>query len=174
MFHPLAYLVKLNIEMSMAHLIKTIALGHPHPGNDPSRLLTFTSSPGEDMFITDMFAEVPRQRHSLIRGLFGTEHVTFSKEDVRARNPGDCSTRSTSMPDYELPSWKTRAEKELDVSGSDNLSAIGDNKNKSTHEEDCGEESKAPSRTRSLDKGPNVPMPAAVHLPAQTRISGLD
>jgi hypothetical protein len=102
MFHPLAYLVKLNIEMSMAHLIKTIALGHPHPNNDPSLLLTFSSSPGEDMFSTNIFAEAPRQRHSLIRGLFGSEHIVFSQEDVRTRVPGHSSTRSASIPDYEL------------------------------------------------------------------------
>jgi hypothetical protein len=33
MFHPLAYLVKLNIEMSMARLIKKIALGSNNPHN---------------------------------------------------------------------------------------------------------------------------------------------
>jgi hypothetical protein len=32
-FHPLAYLVKLNIEMSMARLIKKIALGSENPHN---------------------------------------------------------------------------------------------------------------------------------------------
>jgi hypothetical protein len=32
-FHPLAYLVKLNIEMSMARLIKKIALGSENPNN---------------------------------------------------------------------------------------------------------------------------------------------
>jgi len=170
MFHPLAYLVKLNIEMSMAHLIKTIALGSPNPGNDPSRLLTFSSSPGEDMFNADMFAEVPQQRRSLIRGLFGSDHISFSQEDVRMRKPGDSSTGSTSVPDYELPSWKPRAEKEPDMIGSEDLSSEAKN-NMRTHQENCHQESKVPSRTRSLDGGPNVPMPAAVHLPPRANIS---
>ncbi|KAI4945106.1 hypothetical protein J4E91_008083 [Alternaria rosae] len=170
MFHPLAYLVKLNIEMSMAHLIKTIALGSPNPGNDPSRLLTFSSSPGEDMFNADMFAEVPQQRRSLIRGLFGSDHISFSQEDVRMRKPGDSSTGSTSVPDYELPSRKPRVEKELDMSGSDNISSEEKN-NKRTHEENCRQESNVPSRTRSLDGGPNIPIPAAVHLPDRTHMS---
>lgn len=170
MFHPLAYLVKLNIEMSMAHLIKTIALGSPNPGNDPSRLLTFSSSPGEDMFNADMFAEVPQQRRSLIRGLFGSDHISFSQEDVRMRKPGDSSTGSTSVPDCELPSRKPRVEKELDMSGSDNISSEEKN-NKRTHEENCRQESNVPSRTRSLNGGPNIPIPAAVHLPDRTHMS---
>ena len=170
MFHPLAYLVKLNIEMSMAHLIKTIALGSPNPGNDPSRLLTFSSSPGEDMFNADMFAEVPQQRRSLIRGLFGNDHISFSQEDVRMRKPGDCSTGSTSVPDYELPSWKPRAEKEPDMIGSDNISSEAKN-NTRTHQESCRQESKVPSRARSLDGGPDIPMPAAVHLPTRANMS---
>ncbi|KAI4932283.1 uncharacterized protein J4E92_004183 [Alternaria infectoria] len=170
MFHPLAYLVKLNIEMSMAHLIKTIALGSPNPGNDPSRLLTFSSSPGEDMFNVNMFAEVPQQRRSLIRGLFGSDHISFSQEDVRMRKPGDSSTGSTSVPDYELPSWKPRTEKEPDMIGSDDLSSEAKN-NTRTHQENCRQESKVPRRARSLDGGPSIPMPAAVHLPTRANMS---
>jgi hypothetical protein len=43
--HPLAYLVKLNIEMSMARLIKKIALGFNNPNNAVG-FRSFTSSNG--------------------------------------------------------------------------------------------------------------------------------
>lgn len=173
MFHPLAYLVKLNIEMSMAHLIKTIALGHPHPNNDPSLLLTFSSSPGEDMFSTNIFAEAPRQRHSLIRGLFGSEHIVFSQEDVRTRVPGHSSTRSASIPDYELPPWKSKADKEPDNVASDNLSA-GEGRKSSNACENCWRwDSGVSSNTRNLEGADDVSTPEAAHLPAHRRMSEL-
>lgn len=173
MFHPLAYLVKLNIEMSLAHLIKTIALGHPHPNNDPSLLLTFSSSPGEDMFSTNIFAEAPRQRHSLIRGLFGSEHIVFSQEDVRTRVPGHSSTRSASIPDYELPPWKSKADKEPDNVASDNLSA-GEGRKSSNACENCWRwDSGVSSNTRNLEGVDDVSTPEAAHLPAHRRMSEL-
>lgn len=173
MFHPLAYLVKLNIEMSMAHLIKTIALGHPHPNNDPSLLLAFSSSPGEDMFSTNIFAEAPRQRHSLIRGLFGSEHIVFSQEDVRTRVPGHSSTRSASIPDYELPPWKSKADKEPDNVASDNLSS-GEGRRSSNACENCWRwDSGVSSNTRNLEGADDVSTPEAAHLPAHRRMSEL-
>jgi len=42
MFHPLAFLVKLNIEMTMANLIKKVAL-EKRQNNNCSNLLTFAS-----------------------------------------------------------------------------------------------------------------------------------
>jgi hypothetical protein len=173
MFHPLAYLVKLNIEMSMAHLIKTIALGHPHPNNDPSLLLTFSSSPGEDMFSTNIFAEAPRQRHSLIRGLFGSEHIVFSQEDVRTRVPGHSSTRSASIPDYELPPWKSKVDKEPDNVASDNLSA-GEGRKSSNACENCWRwDSGVSSNTRNLEGVDDISTPEAAHLPAHRHMSEL-
>ncbi|CAG5185679.1 uncharacterized protein ALTATR162_LOCUS11372 [Alternaria atra] len=174
MFHPLAYLVKLNIEMSMAHLIRTIALGHPHPNNDPSLLMTFSSSPGEDIFNTNMFAEVPQQRHSLIRGLFGSEHVIFSQEDNRTRIARDSSTLSASMPDYELPSRIPRIDKEPDTIAGDNPSSNEDKRVNKIHEDYCGWDSGVSSRTRDTEEGQDVPMPEAAHLPARHYMSDLD
>jgi hypothetical protein len=174
MFHPVAYLVKLNIEMSMAHLIRTIALGHPHPNNDPLLLMTFSSSPGEDMFNTNMFAEVPQQRHSLIRGLFGSEHVIFSQEDNRTRIPRDSSTLSASMPAYELPSWTRRIDKEPDTIAGDNPSSNEDKKSNKIHEDYCRWDSGVSSRTRNTEEGQDVPMPEAAHLPARHYMSDLD
>jgi hypothetical protein len=173
MFHPLAYLVKLNIEMSMAHLIKIIALGYPHPSNGPSLLLA-SSSPGGDMLNVDMFAEVPQQRHSLIRGLFGSDHVVFPQEDVRTRNAVKISTGSASLPDYELPSRKPKAEKELDTGASDELNSGETNKGKTSYQEHYRRKSDVPSKTGSMDGGHIVPMPAAVHLPDRSRVSELD
>ena len=85
MFHPLAYLFKLNIEMSMAHLIKTIALGNQHNSADPSSMLTLSSSSDADVFTNTIFADTPQ--HSLLRGLFGREQVVLPCEEVRSTNP---------------------------------------------------------------------------------------
>jgi hypothetical protein len=102
MFHPLAYLVKLNIEMSMAHLIKTIALGHGHSNGYPSSTLTLTSSPDTDVFTNDIFADTPHQRQSLLCGLFAHVQDVFRHGDVRTRKPEDASVYNTTMRAHEL------------------------------------------------------------------------
>jgi hypothetical protein len=127
MFHPLAYLVKLNIEMSMAHLIKTIALGNQHNSGDSSLMLTSNSSPDAYVFTNDIFAEIPRQRRSLIRGLFGHEEVAIPREpeDVamrsherRSRKPVDNGTsRNNVNRDAFMEAGKGHSQ-ELDVSQS--------------------------------------------------------
>jgi hypothetical protein len=96
MFHPLAYLVKLNIEMSMAHLIKTIALSSQHNNGDSSLMLTLNSSPDADVFTNDIFAEIPRKRRSLIRGLFGHEEIAIP------RKPEEVAVRSHEQRSREL------------------------------------------------------------------------
>lgn len=71
MFHPLAYMVKLNIEMSMAHLIKTIALGSGNADN-VSFLLSYDSKTEDGLSgSSGMFGESQERRQSLFRGLFG-------------------------------------------------------------------------------------------------------
>ena len=102
MFHPLAYLVKLNIEISMAHLIKTIALGHRHNNGDPSSTLTLTSSPNTDVFTNDIFADTPHQRQSLLCGLFAHVQNVFRHGGVRTRKPEDASIYNTTMRAHEL------------------------------------------------------------------------
>lgn len=53
-FHPLAYLVKLCIEMTMAHLIKTIALGSSRKSYSLSFFLTFRTT-------TDSHGQAPEE-----------------------------------------------------------------------------------------------------------------
>jgi hypothetical protein len=88
MVHPLAYIVKLNIEMSMAHLIKIIALGNEHNNGNSTLMLTLHPSPDPDVFTNDTFAEPPRQRRSLIRRLSSHEDVVTpgEPEDVAMRS----------------------------------------------------------------------------------------
>ncbi|KAJ4374852.1 hypothetical protein N0V83_001930 [Neocucurbitaria cava] len=83
-FHPLAYLVKLNIELSMAHLIKTVAQGNPKKDNLTFKLTFGTSPNGFRMANNNIFAEPTPTRFSLLRGL------------------SDRTVQSLSVPDNEI------------------------------------------------------------------------
>lgn len=72
-FHPLAYLVKLNIEMSMAHLIKKIALDRSRHSdtfvisNSHNRAVKCCSQDSDSL-------PPSRQTPSMLKSLFSTEH----------------------------------------------------------------------------------------------------
>jgi hypothetical protein len=119
MFHPLAYLVKLNIEMSMAHLIRMIALGNRLGVADPAPYLAFPSSPDSAIFHSELlFADVPWPRHSLIRGVFGRNR----HNRVVARKPVGSFVRSTSMSEHEMRPQKRTNEAPLPRIGSNHYS----------------------------------------------------
>ena len=122
---------------------------------------------------TNLFAEVPRQRYSLIRGLFGSEHIVFSQEDVRRRIPRDNSTSSASMPAYELPSWKPRIDKKSDTIASDDPSCSEDKRSNTIREDHCRYDSGVSSMSRNLEGGQDVLLPEAAQLPARGRMSEL-
>jgi hypothetical protein len=65
MFHPLAFLVKLNIEMTMANLIKKIALEN-RQNNNCSYLLTFASGSSEGLFVKNN----TKSKHGKFAGCF--------------------------------------------------------------------------------------------------------
>jgi len=167
MFHPLAYLVKLNIEMSMAHLIKTIVLDNRHMVCDPELLLTYKSSPEADVLNTNIFAEVPRQRLSLIRGLFGGDHVVFPQEDVRARVPEDVSIQTTSIPDSETPLRKPTVHKEIDSSPGGDLNIYDSQETKSDDEKKISGRDEILNGTGILGGVPHIALPEPVLLPAR-------
>ncbi|EDU41249.1 conserved hypothetical protein [Pyrenophora tritici-repentis Pt-1C-BFP] len=166
MFHPLAYIVKLNIEMSMAHLIKTIVLDNRHTVCDPHLLLTYKSSPESDVLNTNLFAEVPRHRLSLIRGLFGGEHVVFPQEDVRARELQDVSIQTTSIPDSETPLRKHVAKKEAGTSSGDNLSIYDAQGNRNDDVENVTGNDENMDGIEMLGGIPPITLPEPVLLPA--------
>lgn len=172
MFHPLAYIVKLNIEMSMAHLIKTIVLENRHMVCDPELLLTYKSSPGADVLNTNLFAEVPRQRLSLIRGLFGGEHVVFPQEDVRVRVPEDVSIQTTSIPDSETPLRKPTINKEAGTSPGEGPSIYDTQAAEKIDEENLSGSSEISSATGILGRVPQMARLEPVLLP--TRIANTD
>ncbi|KAI0606292.1 hypothetical protein TUN205_09470 [Pyrenophora tritici-repentis] len=167
MFHPLAYIVKLNIEMSMAHLIKTIVLDNRHTVCDPHLLLTYKSSPESDVLNTNLFAEVPRHRLSLIRGLFGGEHVVFPQEDVRARELQDVSIQTTSIPDSETPLRKHVAKKEAGTSSGDNLSIYDAQGNRNDDVENVTGNDENMDGIEMLGGIPPITLPEPVLLPAR-------
>lgn len=127
-FHPLAYLAKLNIEMSMAHLIRTIALATPHNQNRMS-FRASKSSIQTSPFTTDIFAEVPMPRRMLIRGLFSrNQHGMLQKDAQRRRSRYD-STQPSGAPDVDLQSLEPRSSKnDTPIAGDsvDNITCIED------------------------------------------------
>ncbi|KAL7770795.1 hypothetical protein CFE70_000734 [Pyrenophora teres f. teres 0-1] len=167
MFHPLAYIVKLNIEMSMAHLIKTIVLDNRHMVCDPDLLLTYKSSPETDVLNTNLFAEVPRQRLSLIRGLFGGEHVVFPQEDVRARVPQDISIQTTSIPDSETPLRKPMAKTGTGTGTGDDLSSYDAQGHKNHDAENNPGNNETIDEPGMLERVPPIALPEPVLLPAR-------
>lgn len=171
MFHPLAYIVKLNIEMSMAHLIRAIALDNRRPSEDPSHLLS-PPSPEVNTFNTNMYAEVPRQRHSLIRGLFSSEHVVFPHEDVRARVPENISEQSTTVPDFELPNWKPRLSKESSPDAVEGSSLHEVFSNTTMHREDIREDSGISQADAVAAGAQHLSAPDPVFLPVRTSEAG--
>lgn len=172
LFHPLAYLVKLNIEMSMAHLIRAIALDNRRPSEDPSLLLSPPSSPEVNTFNTNMYAEVPRQRRSLIRGLFSSEHVVFPHEDVRARVPENISEQSTTVPDFELPSLKPRFSKESSPDAVEGWSLHEVFSNTTMHREDVREDSGISQVDAAAAGAQHLSVPDPVFLPVRTSEAG--
>jgi hypothetical protein len=68
MFHPLGYLVKLNIEMCMAHLIRAIAL------DTRNGILSFSSVPNKEVNrMTTRSSRSSIQQITIFRHYFGTK-----------------------------------------------------------------------------------------------------
>jgi hypothetical protein len=68
MFHPLGYLVKLNIEMCMAHLIRAIAL------DTRNGVLSFTSEPNKEVNrVMTRSSRSSIQQITIFRHYFGTK-----------------------------------------------------------------------------------------------------
>lgn len=112
LFHPLAYLVKLNIEMSMAQLIKTVALGNPRSNENLAAMLTLgTSSAGFRMADSSIFAEPQRPRFAILRGLSdrtlrNTIH-TSSPKPIEITKTKEFDMESVAMTDVDLISPKS-------------------------------------------------------------------
>jgi hypothetical protein len=68
MFHPLAFLVKLNIEMTMANLIKKVAL-EKRRNNTCSNLLTLSSDSSERLSVTDVSKSTRRKSTIWLRSI---------------------------------------------------------------------------------------------------------
>ncbi|KAF1943845.1 hypothetical protein EJ02DRAFT_342348 [Clathrospora elynae] len=142
MFHPLAYLVKLNIEMSMAHLIKTIALGQQYDSDNFSFPVQVASSPEDnDMSGSGIFAEPPWQRRSLIKILLGCNHNHSYFEKSRPRMAEEILLRKTSVVDLELQSQKHTTDEENHIrrgkSGrADSIDLVRESRKSSDEKED--------------------------------------
>jgi hypothetical protein len=86
MFHPLAYLVKLNIEMCMAHLIRAIALDTRDSANTNS-LFSFSSiSNGEIQKTQSRRSRGSIRQVSILYHLFGAKGSHLSRPQKQRDN----------------------------------------------------------------------------------------
>ncbi|KAL6157174.1 hypothetical protein ACJQWK_07170 [Exserohilum turcicum] len=103
-FHPLAYIAKLNIEMSMAHLIRMIALDERNSNPNVSLFVASALAPDETRPITNLFSEVRMPKRALILSLFSSDPYKFVRQDAQSIEPGNISTRTTTLTDLEFKS----------------------------------------------------------------------
>jgi hypothetical protein len=115
MFHPLAYLVKLNIEMSMARLIKKIALGSNNPQQGGGRSYNDSSKPHSTPIDNGSFKSWAVHKGASVKGMFGDDKghaagiggIQKTEEFIVRSAPGSA---------IELESRKVAGEKGVHVS----------------------------------------------------------
>lgn len=111
-FHPLAYLVKLNIEMSMAHLIKKIAMDHSHNSD------TFVISNSYNRALqccTHESDSLPPSRKtiSILKSVFSSEesHSTIPNNEILKTE--EFRVQSGHVTDLEIQQSAQRDEQEI-------------------------------------------------------------
>jgi hypothetical protein len=111
MFHPLAYLVKLNIEMSMARLIKKIALGSNGPHN-AAGFRSFNSSNGNKSSQNDGSVKTWAARQSSnLKSIFSGDKQ--SDQDGGIQKTEEFTVRSAPRSEMELRPQKFLREKDV-------------------------------------------------------------
>jgi hypothetical protein len=115
MFHPLAYLVKLNIEMSMARLIKKIALGSNNSHN-AGGFKSFNSSSNARKSPEDSsFKAWAAQRSASLKSmLVGDRHVPV--QDGVIKKTEEFTVRSAPREEVEMHWPKRSGDKVVQVS----------------------------------------------------------
>ncbi|KAF1848761.1 uncharacterized protein K460DRAFT_353702 [Cucurbitaria berberidis CBS 394.84] len=111
-FHPLAYLVKLNIELSMADLIKKIALGRPRKSEDLALKLTFGTSPGGfGMTDSSVTAEPQSLRFSALQSSSDRTNYSSSIKNHEIRKTEEFVLRSSLQSDSDRAMSKHVADR---------------------------------------------------------------
>ncbi|KAF1915889.1 hypothetical protein BDU57DRAFT_209823 [Ampelomyces quisqualis] len=114
MFHPLAYLVKLNIEMSMARLIKKIALSSDNQQN-AAGFRSFNSS--SNMHKTPENAGLKTwavQQSSSLKSMFGGDK-DMSGSDGGIKKTEEFTVRSAPREELEMHSQKSSSDKKVQI-----------------------------------------------------------
>jgi hypothetical protein len=115
MFHPLAYLVKLNIEMSMARLIKKIALGSNNPQDGTGfRSFNDSSKPNSTPVDNSSFKSWVVHQGASIKGMFG-EDKGHAAGIGGIQKTEEFTVRSAPGTAIELESRKRSGEKGVHV-----------------------------------------------------------
>jgi hypothetical protein len=110
MFHPLAYLVKLNIEMSMARLIKKIALGSNNPHNASGFRSFNSSSNAHKAPENSSFKAWAAQQSASLKSIFGGEkHVSL--QDGVIKKTEEFTVRSAPREELEMHPPKVSGDK---------------------------------------------------------------
>jgi hypothetical protein len=114
MFHPLAYLVKLNIEMSMARLIKKIALGSNNP-NNAAGFRSFSSSNGHKSSPNSGSLKTWATRQSTaLKSVFNGNQQPTTQNGVIQKTE-EFTVRSAPKADMEMQPHKIPGDKTVEV-----------------------------------------------------------
>lgn len=115
-FHPLAYLVKLNIEMSMARLIKKVAASSNNPNNPNGAALfpSFNSSSDrhKPSSKTERFST---WASSSVKGIFGGDHYRASKHEGGIKKTEEITIHSSLKTAVELRPQRHMSDKNIGV-----------------------------------------------------------
>jgi hypothetical protein len=115
MFHPLAYLVKLNIEMSMARLIKKIALGSNNAATAAGfRSFEDSSYPHKSLSSEGGFKTWAAQQGASLKKVFNSEDVK-SANAVGIKKTEEFTVHSAPAEELEMQPHKYSGEKGVHV-----------------------------------------------------------
>jgi hypothetical protein len=116
MFHPLAYLVKLNIEMSMARLIKKIALGSNNAATAAGFRSFEDSSHGHKTLESSNGLKTWAERQGAsLKSMFGSGQAKSGQDEGGIKKTEEFTVRSVSANDIEMQPRKSSMDKSVHV-----------------------------------------------------------
>jgi hypothetical protein len=116
MFHPLAYLIKLNIEMSMARLIKKIALGSNNAATAAGfRSFEDSSHAHKTLESGNGLKSWAERQSNSIKTIFGAGQNKSVPSDGGIKKTEEFTVRSVPADELEMQPQKSSTEKNVHV-----------------------------------------------------------
>jgi hypothetical protein len=161
MFHPLAYLVKLNIEMSMARLIKKIALGSNNAATAAGfRSFEDSSYPHKSLSSNGGFKTWATRQSDSLKNMFSGEQAKAT-HDGGIKKTEEFTVRSTPADEVEMQPHKYSGEKSVQVG----ISAITSSEERAEFKE--SRDVKASRAKQIMSDEENLIKPQPALLPAR-------